>query len=412
MTWPYLTDSKLKISGKFKSSEEDFIVEEIPLYLPTGSGEHLYLFIEKCGQTTDQVIHKLSNALGTKAMNIGFAGKKDRIGITRQWFSLLGVTRNQIENVSISGAKILEIDYHKNKLRPGHLKGNRFFIKLKGVKKNSLEMVRKILVKQTNFGIPNYFGPQRFGVRGDNPAIGLAILQKDWCKALGQILGNPSDMEQSAQIIKARELYDEGEFKKALELWPNDQFFAKNILRCFIENNHDFEKTAKQMPKGQVKFYLNSLQSFWFNRCLAKRLQKINQIWLGDLAYLHRNGAVFRVTDEAQEQPRLKSFEISPSGPILGSKMIQPEGVELELEQTVLQEYGSNFSNLTSLFKKSHLYGERRSYRVQLKNGSCSQENNCLTLRFDLDSGSYATSVIREILKENFEEPQVKLNFT
>jgi tRNA pseudouridine13 synthase len=412
VTWPYLTDSKLKIAAKFKASEEDFLVEEIPQYLPNGSGEHLYILLEKIGLTTDQVIHRLAQSLKIKPMNIGYAGKKDRIGRTRQWFSLLRITKNQIENLNIPGTKILEMDFHKNKLRLGHLKGNRFIISLKDVEKNSLNIVKQILEELEHNGIPNYFGPQRFGVKGDNPVIGLAIFNEDWQKAIKYILGNPKESERSVQILKARELFEEGEYKKALELWPNDQFLAKMSLRCLIENEGDFVKTGKQLPKKQLRFFLNSLQSFWFNQCLAKRLLNINKIWTGDLAYLHRNGAVFRVLDEEQEQPRINNYEISPSGPVFGSKMIQPEGEELDLENDVLQEYNFQFDNLISSFRRWNLDGERRSFRVQLKNVECFQESDCIKLSFDLDSGSYATTVVREILKENFEEPEVTLTST
>ena len=409
MSWPYLTDSKLKIAAKFKASEEDFLVEEIPQYLPNGSGEHLYILLEKTGLTTDQVIHRLAQSFKIKPMNIGYAGKKDRIGRTRQWFSLLRITKNQIEDLNIPGTKILEMDFHKNKLRLGHLKGNRFIISLKDVENNSLNIVKQILEELEHDGIPNYFGPQRFGIKGDNPEIGFAIFKEDWQKAIKYILGNPKESERSVQILKARELFEEGEYKKALELWPNDQFLAKMILRCLIENEGDFVKTGKQLPNKQLRFFLNSLQSFWFNRCLAKRLLNINKIWTGDLAYLHRNGAVFRVLNEEQEQPRINNFEISPSGPVFGSKMIQPEGEELNLENGVLQEYNFQFDNLLSSFRRWNLDGERRSFRVQLKNVECFHENDCIRLSFDLDSGCYATSVVREILKENFDEPEVTL---
>lgn len=412
MTWPYLTDSNLKISGRFKASDEDFIVEEIPLYLPTGSGEHLYIFLEKSGLATDQVIHKLSNALGIKAMNIGFAGKKDRVGITRQWFSLLNIKKKQLQNLQIPGTRILEMEYHKNKLRPGHLKGNRFIICMQGVEKDSLTIVQQIIQTLQCYGVPNYFGAQRFGAKGDNPAIGLAVLQDNWESVFKLILGNPTRYEKSAQILRARELFEQGEYKKALEIWPNDQYFAKTALRYLNENNGNFAKTGKQLPKNQLRFYLNSLQAFWFNHSLAKRLPKINQIWPGDLAYLHKNGAVFKVKDAKAEQPRAETFEISPSGPIWGSKMIRPEGEELNLENAVLHEHRCNIDALKTIFHHWRLEGERRSYREAIKHAEVSEKNNCLKISFDLASGSYATSVVREILKDNVEEPEVKSDYS
>ncbi|HDL17858.1 MAG TPA: tRNA pseudouridine(13) synthase TruD [Bacteroidetes bacterium] len=409
MKWPYLTEPEQKFSAKFKSSPQHFIVEEIPAYLPAGEGEHLYIWLEKTNLTTDQVIFRLSQALGMKTKNIGYAGKKDRVGVTRQWLSLWRIKKEQIVDVQIPGVTVLQMDYHKNKLRPGHLQGNRFSIFLAEADAAAPGIARHLFAKLETTGVANYFGPQRFGIKGDNQLIGMAILQSDWQRVFRLVLGNPDEVEKSVQILQARILYEKGQLTEALNLWPKEQFIPRNLLRRLIETNGDIAKTARRFSGKQLIFYLHALQSFWFNRCLAQRIREINRIWPGDLAYLHKNGAVFRVADAEVEQERADRFEISPSGPILGRKMIEPEEKELQLEAKVFSDGRPDFSGLKSKFTRRNLDGGRRPYRVPFQNAVVEYDNNRLLLKFDLPAGCYATSVIRELLKENFPEPDYQI---
>lgn len=343
MSWPYLTSRELSINGTFKGSAEDFKVIEIPLYEPCGSGEHLYIYVEKRGLTTDELIKALSKSTGIPTKNIGYAGKKDRTSISRQWISLWPAQDHLVNNVKIPGLRILAYLKHRNKLRKGHLKGNRFEVILRDIPRNAGPVVSQVLSVLSEQGIPNYFGPQRFGMHGDNAAMGAAILQG--------------------------------------------------------------HKRGHSAP--QSRFFVNALQSYWFNCSLAKRLPGLNQLETGDLAYIHRNGAVFLVHDGITEQERLASFEISPSGPMWGDRMTLPGGRELKLEKEVIQETGLTPEQLYPLFGKFKVRGERRSYRVLPANMDYQFNEDSLHLRFELPAGSYATSVIRELLKANLKEPEI-----
>jgi len=398
MNWPFLTDPGLKLSGQFKSKPEDFIVEEIPLYLPVGSGEHLYLFIEKIGITTDQLIQRVMKHLQISIKRIGYAGKKDKIGITRQWISISNVKKAEVEKLQVPGIKIIKMEFHKNKLRLGHLHGNRFQIIIRNVPGNSETITITILTRLATIGIPNYFGHQRFGMHGDNALIGSAILQSNWKEAFLLILGINSPIEKD-------NCFPDDMLHKMMN--SNISNNSRSAAQVLLKYKGKLEEAGKRLPKHITLFYLNALQSYWFNASLVRRLPDINKIWRGDLAYLHKNGAVFKVEDESAEQRRVDKFEISPSGPLWGHKMILPNERELLLEKEVLQEVGVEPLQLNHSMQRLRLEGQRRSYRVPLMNYSFKQENTDLFLKFDLPSGSYATSVVRELMKDNFPEIEI-----
>ncbi|WP_432822691.1 tRNA pseudouridine(13) synthase TruD, partial [Trichloromonas sp.] len=129
----YLTATVPGTGGTIKESPEDFLVEEIPLYPPCGEGEHLYLLVEKEGVSTHDMLHRLAKALKVKEREIGYAGLKDAKARTRQTVSITGVKPEQVKALEFEDIRILDARFHGNKLRLGHLAGNRFTIRLRRV---------------------------------------------------------------------------------------------------------------------------------------------------------------------------------------------------------------------------------------------------------------------------------------
>ena len=173
---PYLTAGLPGVGGVIKRYNEDFVVEELPLYEACGQGDHTYFLIEKSGRTTHNAIELVAKALGKRRNDIGFAGLKDAHGLTRQMFSVEHVDPQRVESLEIGGVRILSVSRHTNKLRLGHLAGNRFTIALRDIPDSGLAPAKTILDRLVACGVPNYFGPQRFGVRGDNAEVGRAVL--------------------------------------------------------------------------------------------------------------------------------------------------------------------------------------------------------------------------------------------
>ena len=153
-----------------RQQASDFIVEEQLSFTPTGSGEHILLYIEKTGQNTQYVAKQLAELTGLRARDISYAGLKDRHAVTRQWFCFKWPIKQDIDwqNWALEGCTILQMQRHYRKLRLGALKANRFNIRLASVSDVPQVLQRAEQVAQ---GVPNYYGEQRFGINGGNLAL-------------------------------------------------------------------------------------------------------------------------------------------------------------------------------------------------------------------------------------------------
>ena len=318
---------------------EDFRVDERPLYLPCGEGEHLYVKVTKRLLSTPDLIRKISSTVGVKAQGIGTAGLKDARAITTQMFSLHGVTTDGLSRLKID-EQILRIEVlgrHRNRLRPGHHAGNRFQLVIREVDGRAKELLPIVLEELSRRGVPNYFGPQRQGKSGANYQVGAALLT-------------------------------------------------------------DSAKREK-MSRAKRMWYLNTFQSYLFNRILARRLDRIDRMLVGDWAMKMDNGACFLVEDAQKEQARADRFEISPTGILFGSRVSWASGEPGEIERLVVEDSGSTRESLVDAAKACGFRGERRSFRIPLAELDWTVNGSVLTLSFFLPPGAYATSVLRELMK-------------
>jgi tRNA pseudouridine13 synthase len=338
-TDPFLTSDIPGIGGRIRFAPEDFQVEERPLYLPCGEGEHLYVTITKRGLSTPDLVRRLSSSLGIKAQAIGVAGLKDARAVTTQMVSLQGVTPDQVSGLKTDDAilSLRILGRHRNRLRTGHHAGNRFRLVIRNVAEHAAETVPAILHQLSTRGMPNYFGPQRQGKRGDNYEVGAALL------------------------------YD--------------------------------ARRREKMNRATRIWYLNTYQSHLFNRILARRVNSIDRVFVGDWATKLENGACFEVDDAEKEQPRVDRFEISPTGILFGSRVSWASGEPGQIEEAVIAEAGTTKETLVAAAKACGFRGERRALRVPLAELEWSLSGDSLALSFSLPPGAYATSVLRELMK-------------
>lgn len=160
----------------FKSRHEDFRVDEVLPFEPDGEGEHSLLLVEKRGENTDWVAGQLADYAGVKRQSVSYAGRKDRQGITCQWFcvTLPGKDDPDWHRLPLENVSVLKQSRHRKKLRTGALKGNHFVITLREVAASKDELEQR-LANVSRAGVPNYYGAQRFGAGGRNINRALAM---------------------------------------------------------------------------------------------------------------------------------------------------------------------------------------------------------------------------------------------
>lgn len=403
---PCLTAEVPPIRGAIKRHYEDFIVEEIPAYQPCGSGDHVFFTIEKKGLATMRAVNDIARHLGVLSRDIGLAGLKDARAVTVQTMSVEHVDPQKVKALDIPRIRILSVDRHKNKLRIGHLRGNRFRIKLRECDPPRLNDLSAVLDTLQRRGVPNYFGQQRFGSRGDTGLIGHAILKRDAATAIDLMLGRAGPHD-TGEVLRARQLYDAGDYEAAAKSWPFG--FRDNARACrAMARSYGKHKRAMYAVDGRLKkFFVSAYQSSLFNRCLAERIDRLDQIVQGDLAFKHENGAVFLVADADAEAPRAASFDISPTGPIFGVRMTRAEGEPGRIEQAILDAEQIATDDFRAV-KGMKIHGSRRPLRFALKDLGMEKGSDgnggYVELAFTLDAGCYATMILREICKDLLQE--------
>ncbi len=332
-------------SGVLRSSPEDFKVDEILGFDAAGAGPHALLVVRKRGANTEWVARELARAAGCKPFEVGFAGLKDRNAVTTQHFTVPRVTpgnkpREAAEFAGLTGEgfEVLRAEPHQRKLPRGALAGNRFDIVARGVDCDPTALSRRLSDIATG-GVPNYFGPQRFG-RG---------------------AGNLAAVMSAAETIAAGGARGRGRGR-------SDQGFMFSAARSLI-----------------------------FNAILAERVRAgtWNRLGAGDVANLDGRGSVFAAdVADATLESRLAALEIHPTAPLVGEGApMSGAGVAL-LEESV----AARFPEALAVIRAERMNAERRALRIRVRELTHDYADGVLRVRFALDAGSFATTVLRELL--------------
>lgn len=396
------------MGGWIRERPEDFLVEEMPAYMPCGEGEHIYLFVEKRMMSTLGAARVLAAHFGVPMDAVGYAGLKDRVAVTRQVFSVHVPGRGvgDFPALEHDRLRVLWVDRHTNKLRRGHLAGNRFSIRIRGVDVRAVLHARRAVEMLTRVGVPNRFGEQRFGYLWRNHLVGRALILDDAPAALEALL-SPAPGRDDAQA-PARALYAAGEYRQALRRFARASVTERRVLRGLAQGRSPREALAALEPIEQ-EFFITAFQSAVFNAVLDARLREgtLGTLRVGDLAQRHDNGAVFAV-DAASLGPelsaRVQALEVSPSGPLWGVSMARAAGRTDEEEQQALQATGVTVEALASASARGlPVKGARRPLRVPLRDpdveAGADEHGPYIRVTFDLPPGAFATAVLQEIIK-------------
>jgi tRNA pseudouridine13 synthase len=397
---PFLTSELPGTGGRLRQRVEDFQVEEIALYPFSGRGTHAFFRVTKRGAPTPVAVQRIARHMGVSPGHIGFAGMKDAQALTSQWMSLEFASADQLARFRDKQVAISDVTFHGNKLRLGHLAGNRFRIRIRGVGEAQLPAARAAMDVLQRRGVPNFFGEQRFGRRGDTGALGAAILRGDLDEFVRIFLGRamPGDPPETRA---ARDAFDAGYMDRALAGWPRHFTDQRRALVAY-KRKHSPAAALAAIDKRMKRLFVSAFQSEIFNGVLRRRLATFDRALAGDMAQKTDSGGVFLVEDEAAEQGRAERFEISPTGPIPGSRCRLAEGEPGRVEREVLAEFGmgaDDFDRVGSL----RLKGSRRALRFPLREtaiaAGADAHGEFLELAFVAPSGCYATVVLREIMK-------------
>ncbi len=339
---PYFTDDTPGIGGVIRTEVDDFIVDEIPAYEPSGEGEHVYIRVEKRDVATMDVMDQIAEQLGLRQRSVSCAGFKDTHAVARQTFSVHGVEVSAVEELKLTNARILWVTRHRNKLRTGHLRGNQFTIRIRDILPTATTHAPKILQELMKRGVPNAYGPQRFGNRGDNQIVGYHLLHG-----------------------------------------------AYDTIRAM----------GVRPPKHRMRgFFVSSLQSALFNQVVSARIQAktLDTVIAGDIAKKEDTGGIFTVEDPEIERPRAAAWEISATGPIYGYKMMEAQSEAGEIEARILEKACIKQND----FRAVKARGVRRPLRFNPDNLTWDFEgSDILTVSFFAPKGSFATMLLRELMK-------------
>jgi tRNA pseudouridine13 synthase len=341
---PYLTGEIAGTGGVIRDEIEDFVVDEVPAYEPCGEGEHTYFRVEKRGIPTLDVIRQVASHLGLGNREVSCAGFKDARAVARQTFSVHFVDPEAVEAMPLENARVLWVTRHRNKLRTGHLRGNRFTVRIREVAPASEVRAAAILEALMTRGVPNAYGPQRFGHWGVNHIAGYYLLRD-----------------------------------------ARDQLNAMGI---------------HHLSRRMRRFMLSALQSALFNQIVARRIETgtLDTVILGDVAKKEDTGGIFTVENPAAEQPRAAAWEISATGPIFGYKMMTAQAEAGEIEREVLVAMGLDLED----FRPAKARGLRRPLRYNPEGLTWSWEDEeTLVVSFFAPKGAFATMLLAELMKSD-----------
>jgi len=333
----------------FNKNSDNFFVEEIPLYPFAHTGEWLMLKVRKKGLTTPEMLNRISSFTGIKKRDIGYAGLKDKEGLTLQWISVPRKYRDEINKFKDRQIKIVEQDLHRNKLKIGHLKGNKFFVRLKKVNLPTAKILFSIIKDMKKYGIPNFFGHQRFGKFGNN-------------------------FEEGKKIIEGEKFVKNKRLNKFLISAYQSKLF-NDWLKERINLSSMFELSEKELiqagfSKDLIKFVKNQKHPF--------------KLLPGDVMTHYPVGKFFYL--EEDESERFLKKEITPTGLLPGKRAMRAKDFARKIEEKYDELIPSN--------------GDRRMAWIfpEFIDTNYNKDKAWFEMSFILPKGSYATVVI-ELLK-------------
>ncbi|MFB6076033.1 MAG: tRNA pseudouridine(13) synthase TruD, partial [Candidatus Aenigmatarchaeota archaeon] len=373
------------IGGVIKEKPEDFVVEELPLKKEPGS-IYTHVLVEKKNLETQDVVKILSNELNISSKKIGYAGNKDKRAVTKQWFSIQGVDPKDLVELNVSNIRFSEFTKSKSPIKIGDLDRNKFLITIRKIDhpvNETSKMLKKILGEIERKKLPNFFGPQRFG--GKRPVthlVGKEMIRGNFEEAVKTYLTKTYGEESEEAYDARNKLKENWDYSEALEYFPHYLNYERQILRS-LKSSEDYLKALNKLPLGLRMLFVNAYQSWVYNLTLSRVLgqYKDNEKEEMDNFPIKLVGYKTTLDSDRNSDSIIKE--------ILNSEGIEPSDFQVSKMSEV-----SSPGTVRSAFISSP--------KLKLKVVKEDEENEGktqATLSFVLKSGSYATVLLREIMK-------------
>jgi len=336
--FPFLLDGYPPLCAGIKARPEDFVVEEVLGHEPCGEGDYLYLFVEKRNLSMEQLVAVVRATTGASQVVVGYAGLKDKAAITRQWISLPAEFSTAPDAVRSSQVRVLKFARHGSPLKIGKLSGNRFDILLRGASPKAAGQVADAVLALARRGMANLYGPQRFGRDYEAPRVGLDV-------ALGRM-------------------------------------------------------DASGMSRLKRRFVVSAVQAHLFNRyCLERhKYVGLNRAVPGDiLKGAGTGGELERTREPAKAQARIDAGDAVITGPMYGRKLMRADDRAGVMEGEILSMHSLDFQSFDGFYRLGA--GSRRPLLVRPTDISVEPAPDGIRLRFFLPAGSFATTLLRELLR-------------
>ncbi|MCJ7572564.1 MAG: tRNA pseudouridine(13) synthase TruD [Candidatus Thermoplasmatota archaeon] len=408
------------LGGKLRVKPEDFLVKEIPSYPPEKKdGKFTIAEITSTSWETNLLLRELSGRLHISKKRINFAGTKDKRAKTTQIMSFYNIPVEKIKEIKIKDVEIKNIYQSDKPVKIGNLNGNYFEIIIRNINQQiKSEKVTEIFsVIQNNGGFPNFFGIQRFGIiRPITHIVGKYIVQGDFEKAVMTYIANPIKGEDEETFNLRSNLEKTKNFSQALKTYPNHLSFEKAILNKLVVNSNDFVGGLKELPKNLLTMFIYAYQSSLFNRILSIRIKKgfpINKAIEGDVVLAFRNGAFdeelipVKKNNIGKVNIQISKGKACVSSILFGYNSIFSDGEMGEIEHKVIESEKFDardfiipeISFISSSGSRRPIIGFIQDFDFNLIKDDLNPEKKALFLKFQLQKGSYATSLLREFMK-------------
>ena len=426
------------IQARIKKRYKDFIVREItysgrvleikedfgPTYFSEDNKDNYTLFnLIKINKDTFEAVRLISKALGILPKSIGYAGLKDKRSISVQMASIRGNYVEKLKNLKLNDIYIRNIYPSKNPVKLGYNWGNQFVITLRNIKHKPDQMnkIEELFRYLGDHGFPNYYGLQRFGTfRPNSHIIGRFILESQFKKAYEEfVIKDYSTELPQSQKVRA-DLAKTGDLEKALNSFPTSLGYERTMIKYLLDNPGDYEGAINQLPKYLFKLLISSFQSYLFNKMVSLRVQQGNSLYhpvKGDVICIldEENGNITQIKhtyggryDEyLQEARKLNRAKII--APLVG---YNTDLGDFPYMKSLFLEVIKNDRISLNLFKNRllEMYEFKGSFRpimvkpIGLKNLEYSSDDLFpdrykMKIEFSLQKGSYATLLLREIVK-------------